>query len=98
VHLHTKPTTQMMGEFKQGDRIEAKVNAENQCAVDPLGPMNGWRVPLPRPLLHRLAHADDEPALASAHGSSSARTAEAVRLDSDILPEASRAACLALLP
>jgi hypothetical protein len=26
VHLHTKPTTQMMGEFKKGDRIEAKVN------------------------------------------------------------------------
>ena len=29
VHLHTKPTTQMMGEFKKGDRIEAKVNDEN---------------------------------------------------------------------
>jgi hypothetical protein len=29
VHMHTKPTTQMMGEFKKGDRIEAKVNAEN---------------------------------------------------------------------
>ena len=29
VHLHTKPTTQMMGEFKKGDRIEAKVNDQN---------------------------------------------------------------------
>jgi len=29
MHLHTKPTTQMMGEFKQGDRIEAKVNDQN---------------------------------------------------------------------
>jgi hypothetical protein len=29
VHLHTKPTTQMMGEIKKGDRIEAKVNDEN---------------------------------------------------------------------
>ncbi len=29
VHLHTKPTTQMMGEFKKGDRIEAKVNDLN---------------------------------------------------------------------
>ena len=29
VHLHIKPTTQMMGEFKKGDRIEAKVNDQN---------------------------------------------------------------------
>ena len=29
VHLHTKPTTQMMGEFKKGDQIEAKVNDQN---------------------------------------------------------------------
>ena len=29
VHLHTKPTTQMTGEFKKGDRIEAKVNDLN---------------------------------------------------------------------
>jgi len=29
VHLHTKPTTQMMGEFKKGDRIEAKVNEQD---------------------------------------------------------------------
>ena len=31
VHLHTKPTTQMTGEFKQGDRIEAKVNDQNDA-------------------------------------------------------------------
>ncbi len=29
VHLHTKPTTEMMGEFKKGDRIEATVNDLN---------------------------------------------------------------------
>jgi hypothetical protein len=33
VHLHTKPTTQMMGEFKKGDRIEAKVNDQNHALV-----------------------------------------------------------------
>jgi hypothetical protein len=31
VHLHTKPTTQMTGEFKKGDRIEAKVNDQNDA-------------------------------------------------------------------
>jgi hypothetical protein len=29
MHLHTKSTTRMMGEFKKGDRIEAKVNDQN---------------------------------------------------------------------
>ena len=29
MHLHTKPTTRMIGEFKKGDRIEAKVNDQN---------------------------------------------------------------------
>jgi len=29
MHLHTKPTTQMMGEFKKGDRVEAKVHDLN---------------------------------------------------------------------
>jgi hypothetical protein len=29
VHLHTKPTTQMTGKFMKGDRIEAKVNDQN---------------------------------------------------------------------
>jgi hypothetical protein len=31
VHLHTKPTTQMLTEFKKGDRIEAKVNDQNHA-------------------------------------------------------------------
>lgn len=31
VHLHTKPTTQMTGEFKKGDRIEVKVNDQNDA-------------------------------------------------------------------
>ena len=31
MHLHTKPTTQMTGEFKKGDRIEAKVNDQNDA-------------------------------------------------------------------
>lgn len=31
MHLHTKPTTQMAGEFKKGDRIEAKVNDQNDA-------------------------------------------------------------------
>lgn len=31
MHLHTKPTTRMMGEFKKGDRIEAKVNDQNNA-------------------------------------------------------------------
>ena len=31
MHLHTKPNTQMMGEFKKGDRIEAKVNDQNDA-------------------------------------------------------------------
>jgi hypothetical protein len=29
VHLHIKATTQMTGEFKKGDRIEAKVNDQD---------------------------------------------------------------------
>ena len=31
MHLHTKPTTQMMGEFKKGDHIEAKVTDQNNA-------------------------------------------------------------------
>ena len=31
VRLHTDKTTQMMGEIKKGDRIEAKVNAQNHA-------------------------------------------------------------------
>ena len=31
VHLHTKPTTQMTGELKKGDHIEAKVNDQNDA-------------------------------------------------------------------
>jgi hypothetical protein len=31
MHLHTKPNTQMMGEFKKGDRIEAQVNDQNDA-------------------------------------------------------------------
>lgn len=31
VHLHIKATTQMMGEFKMGDRIEVKVNDQNDA-------------------------------------------------------------------
>jgi hypothetical protein len=31
MHLHTKPTTQMTAEFKKGDRIEAKVNDQNDA-------------------------------------------------------------------
>jgi len=31
MHLHTKPTTQMTGEFKKGDRIEAKVNDQKDA-------------------------------------------------------------------
>ena len=31
VRLHTDKTTQMMGEIKKGDRIEAKVNNQNHA-------------------------------------------------------------------
>ncbi len=31
IHLHTKPNTRMMAEFKKGDRIEAKVNDQNDA-------------------------------------------------------------------
>jgi hypothetical protein len=31
MHLHTKPTTPLMGEFKKGDRIEAKVDDQNNA-------------------------------------------------------------------
>jgi hypothetical protein len=31
VRLHTDKTTQMMGEIKKGDRIEAKVNKKNHA-------------------------------------------------------------------
>jgi len=31
VRLHTDKTTQMMGEIKKGDRIEAKVNDQNHA-------------------------------------------------------------------
>jgi hypothetical protein len=31
VHLHAKPTTQMTGEFKKGDRIEATMNDQNDA-------------------------------------------------------------------
>jgi Cu/Ag efflux protein CusF len=31
VRLHTDKTTQMMGEIKKGDRIEAKVNEQNHA-------------------------------------------------------------------
>jgi Cu/Ag efflux protein CusF len=31
MHLHTKPTTRMTAEFKKGDRIEAKVNDQNDA-------------------------------------------------------------------
>jgi Cu/Ag efflux protein CusF len=31
--LHTDKTTQMMGEIKQGDRIEAKVTDQNHALV-----------------------------------------------------------------
>ena len=31
VRLHTDKTTQMMGEIKKGDRIEAKVNGQNHA-------------------------------------------------------------------
>ena len=31
VRLHTDKTTQMMGEIKKGERIEAKVNNENHA-------------------------------------------------------------------
>jgi hypothetical protein len=31
VHLHAKPTTQMMGEFKKGDGIEVKMDDQNNA-------------------------------------------------------------------
>ena len=31
VHMHTDKTTQMMGEIKKGDRIEAQVNDQNHA-------------------------------------------------------------------
>jgi len=31
VRLHTDKTTEMMGEIKKGDRIEAKVNDKNHA-------------------------------------------------------------------
>ena len=33
VHLHTKPTTRVTGEFKKGDHIEVTVNDENNAVA-----------------------------------------------------------------